>query len=496
MAVKQITLFFIGILCAICVANLPFTVASPRTIFVPDDYPTISLAIGNAADGDTIFVRKGIYDEAQNQTLVINKEVSLVGEDAHSTEVILHPPLVATGGYKLNSSGTGLEPEYGYDNPLKIKSNNVSVSGFKIISSIAVPIQIAASDADFFGNIVMTGLFIGGSNHFIARNSLLNSGIYCGSSHCIITENNLTGGSITTAAGSDSNYIFENVVTNGFGIQLADSHSSIVARNIVENCSEGVGVHGSGGSGNVLYANIVNNNNFGLVLATEGFSNTFFANQVTNNRYGVEPRYVFPIRENNTFFHNNFINNSIQVDTDPSIILNQPGQYSVSAYFGGSFDNGKEGNYWNDYKGTDVDHNGIGDSPYTINGDLADHYPLMAPINISDVAVELPDWTSISAPLPSFPTPSLSPSPTETSLAVETPTAIPTPTNTPSPLATDSEQPFSHPTPPLIFAIMVSTISIAMIAVATTLALRKRQSKKSFYQHPVGHDVSNKSDRI
>ena len=39
--------------------------AEPKTIVVPDDYPTIQGAIGNASDGDTIYVKKGIYD-AQN----------------------------------------------------------------------------------------------------------------------------------------------------------------------------------------------------------------------------------------------------------------------------------------------------------------------------------------------------------------------------------------------------------------------------------------------
>jgi len=46
-------------LAAMCIA-LPFPVnAASRTIVVPDDYSTIALAIQNAAEGDTIFIKKG-----------------------------------------------------------------------------------------------------------------------------------------------------------------------------------------------------------------------------------------------------------------------------------------------------------------------------------------------------------------------------------------------------------------------------------------------------
>jgi nitrous oxidase accessory protein NosD len=35
------------------------------------------------------------------------------------------------------------------------------------------------------------------------------------------------------------------------------------------------------------------------------------------------------------------------------------------------------GNYWDDYEGTDDDSDGVGDTPYQIDSDIADHYPLM-----------------------------------------------------------------------------------------------------------------------
>jgi len=64
-------------------ALLP-VVAASRTIVVPDDYATISAAIASAEDGDTIFVKRGNYQE---KTLEIAKTLSLIGEDTESTRV-------------------------------------------------------------------------------------------------------------------------------------------------------------------------------------------------------------------------------------------------------------------------------------------------------------------------------------------------------------------------------------------------------------------------
>ena len=57
------------------------TNAESKTIVVPTDYPTIQQAINAAADGDTVFVKNGIY----NETLMINKTLSLIGEDRDLT---------------------------------------------------------------------------------------------------------------------------------------------------------------------------------------------------------------------------------------------------------------------------------------------------------------------------------------------------------------------------------------------------------------------------
>jgi uncharacterized protein (UPF0264 family) len=49
------------------------------------------------------------------------------------------------------------------------------------------------------------------------------------------------------------------------------------------------------------------------------------------------------------------------------------------------FTDGRLGNYWSDYTGGDLNQNGIGDTPYSIDGGAGtvDPYPLMVPVDIT-----------------------------------------------------------------------------------------------------------------
>jgi nitrous oxidase accessory protein NosD len=64
------------------------------------------------------------------------------------------------------------------------------------------------------------------------------------------------------------------------------------------------------------------------------------------------------------------------------------------------WDNGEEGNYWDDYSGSDINGDGIGDTPYTIYENFTDLYPLTTPFDINSVNIEIPEWQSTS-PTPS-----------------------------------------------------------------------------------------------
>jgi hypothetical protein len=122
---KNLVLTFLLIICLIVpsVLSLKPVKAQSKTITVPGEYPTISSAIGNATQGDTILVKNGTYNE---QTLKINKQLTLTSEIPYQATISLHPPT-----YTINFYGTPLQE---YNDSIDIYSNNVKLIGFTIVS--------------------------------------------------------------------------------------------------------------------------------------------------------------------------------------------------------------------------------------------------------------------------------------------------------------------------------------------------------------------------
>jgi hypothetical protein len=177
-----VLLFVLFFLISSCLTLTFPAKADPRTLVVPDNYQTISSAIGNAADGDTILVRKGTYKE---ETLEINKTLLLVGEDAINTIINLHPP--------YNETWVLTKPFFSYSNAITIKANDVRLLNLTML--IAAP----------GGYISATGdrIQITGSNITTGP----TTGLSIGGSYCNITEN--TSGGIISLSGS-SNIIARN----------------------------------------------------------------------------------------------------------------------------------------------------------------------------------------------------------------------------------------------------------------------------------------------
>jgi len=167
--------------------------------------------------------------------------------------------------------------------------------------------------------------------------------------------------------GSDNNKILENTITDNFrGLDLTASENNTVSGNYIANNTDGIALENIYNS--IVENTIANNSDVGIFLNGAGYNN-IIGNNITNNKLGI----VVSICYDNVIYHNNFVNNTNHVETDDS---------------NGIWDNGEEGNYWDDYAGVDNNSDGVGDTTYVIDENNQDNYPLMNQFIIP----EFPTW--------------------------------------------------------------------------------------------------------
>jgi len=169
---------------------------------------------------------------------------------------------------------------------------------------------------------------------------------------------------------SDSNIIFENIITtNKFGIDLMQASNNSIFNNLIINQIRYQGMYISYSNNNKIYNNLIANNNGGAMTIADSYFNVIYNNTISHNEWGGIV-FIDKIEGNNLVYNNNFFNNLPSNGNDKGINY---------------WDNGHilGGNYWDDYKGDDLDGDGIGDTPYNVGGgENEDRYPLMEPINI------------------------------------------------------------------------------------------------------------------
>ena len=328
--------------------------ARAETITVPDDYAKLQDAINAANEGDTIFVKKGTYEE---QTLQITKTLSLIGEDTNNTVIKLHPPV-----YNVTQILTQFYAAL--SNAITINADDFRLLNLTVSLNPDGYIVVTGNRTQIISNNIMGGSMTG----------LIISG-----SHCNITDNT-SGGFIST--NGNANLIARN---SAYSI-LTDGESNIIGNNTVwylklSNTNNSIFFENQIGSPFRYYNELheLARENSGIVIDGNSFNNTFFANDVAAYSYDVEMEETNSKSENNTFYHNNFLNNS-----------RYTGIGMRTANFVNFWDNGKEGNYWEDYNGTDANGDGIGDAPYVIDADNVDRYPLMFPYEVENDTVVLP----------------------------------------------------------------------------------------------------------
>ncbi|MCW4015638.1 MAG: right-handed parallel beta-helix repeat-containing protein [Candidatus Bathyarchaeota archaeon] len=217
-----------------------------NTIVVPDDYSFIQEAIDNALEGDTVYVKKGIYHE----NLGINKSIFLIGEDRDLT--------IIDG----NTSQS-------YRVPININCYNVTVSGFTLRYGYAGIQFQGGENCTISGNKIADAQFgiRGGTWNNITDNTFENIGLggairFDGSTHNIVQKNfikSCTEG-VQVMWGSDLNTVSENTIIGceDVGIRLQESDGNIVTRNIVRNTGVGISIY-IANNNEIIKNNFINN---------------------------------------------------------------------------------------------------------------------------------------------------------------------------------------------------------------------------------------------
>ena len=327
-------------------------------------FKTILPALKFAKNGDSVLVEKGFYKEGN---IIINKEIYFLGRDFPTID----------GDRKFEV--------------LSIKSNNVTVKGFKIQHS-------GYATMDDPG-----GIKVYDSHHVTIIDNLVYDnffGIYIQySKNCIIKNNKIIAfgkeeqeiGNGIHCWKSDSLQIIGNYVSgNRDGIYFEFVTNSVIWRNISTNNIR-YGLHFMFSNDDAYFSNIFENNGAGVaVMYTKNvvmMNNTFKDNwgdaayglllkdisdaTIFNNRFINNTSAIFMdggnriIVEKNTFKangwglkiqascmdnvieNNNFLGNTFDVSTNSTLVQNK----FIS-------------NYWDKYEGYDLNKDGLGDVPY------------------------------------------------------------------------------------------------------------------------------------
>ena len=337
-----------------------------KIIVVQKDGPFISIkkAIEGAENGDTVYVKKGLYKEGN---IVINKSIVFLGEN--------FPVLDGDKKYEV----------------ISVKAHHVTISGFKIQHSSYATLDDPG------------GVKIYNANYVTIENNILYDnffGIYVQyGKHCLIKNNKIVAiGKEEQSIGngihcwkSDSLLIIGNHVTgHRDGIYFEFVTHSVIWRNIsISNIR--YGLHFMFSNDDAYISNVFKANGAGVaVMFTKKvimINNTFSENwgdasyglllkeindsYIENNLFEKNTSGIFMEGTNriiilknrfndngwamkiqascmdNTVTTNNFISNTFDIATNGNLVLN-------------TF---KE-NYWDKYIGYDLDKNSIGDVPY------------------------------------------------------------------------------------------------------------------------------------
>jgi parallel beta-helix repeat protein len=266
--------------------------------------------------GHTILADPGTYTE----NITVHKSITLTGTNKDNTVIEATPYINVTAH---NVTITTFTIRYG----VYLKDyNNLTITNIRIVNFIYISIDLVNSNNSIISN---NEIYYYAGNETIGI--LLRYSFFC------TIEDNILSGMMG-------------------GIAMDYSHNNTVR-------------------GNSIVGSPLIPDDVGLAVGRSS-DNTFIGNTVKEQSFaGV---WILDSLTRNFFFHNNFIDNVMfQVRVHP---------LSNTTIWDNGYPSG--GNYWSDYTGVDVKSgpyqnetgsDGIGDTPYGIEGNNQDNYPLTKP---------------------------------------------------------------------------------------------------------------------
>ncbi len=313
--------FYKGLLNNVMVYNRSLTSQEVQTLYTHMKPAPKTWVVSSQGDADFQTIQAAINAVNSGDTVSVKK-------GTYYEHLVVNKTLSLIGESKsftiIDGTGNG--------EILSVSASNVTISNFKI--------QNAGFGA--YGGVAVKG---SSNNVSVLNNTMVNN------RHGVVVES----GALNTTI--SNNFIYNTQPSYADGIRLFSSQS-LVNNNILTNESTAIGLDWA--YGNIIQDNNVTGNYIGIGAGNPSYNSTFLGNTISGNSYGF-----FIAIYNSTFAHNNIINNSVQ-----------------ASFYSGNFQNvwnyPSEGNFWSDYKGIDINRDGTGDTPYVINSNNIDNYPVMS----------------------------------------------------------------------------------------------------------------------
>jgi len=314
-----------------------------------------------------------------NVTYILTDNITSSGDG-----IVVERDNIIINGAGYTIQGVGVKESKGID---LFRRTNVTVSNTQIKNfNYGIYLENSSNINLSGNNITNNGYGIGILNSY---NNTIRGNVI--KNHTILKD---SSGITTHYTSSYKNIIQQNYISdNLLGVNLANSYENSILNNTIMRNKYGIMLAGTMSCNNILYGNIISNNGEGIKLCLSS-NNTISNNIINLNSKGVELDFsnyntikcnkilnntglgVFlSYSSNNIIYHNNFINNAEHVLLDGSTNIWDDGYPSG-------------GNYWSDYAGVDLysgpfqnetGSDGIGDTPYVIDENNVDHYPLINP---------------------------------------------------------------------------------------------------------------------